>query len=294
MSQNNPRLGILLMILTTFVFAMQDGISRHLAESYNVLMVVMIRYWFFAAFVLVYASVRGNGIRNVARSKTPLLQILRGVILAAEISVTVLAYTYLGLIETHAIFAIFPLLVVALAGPMLGEKVGWRRWSAVAVASVGMMIILNPGAGVISFGAGIALFGALLFALYHILTRLVSRQDKSLTSFFWTGIAGCFVMSLVGPFFWEPMSKQDWMWMATLCVTGSLGHFLLIKTLETAEASVVQPFTYFQIVFVSGIGVTVFGEQLHLNVVSGALIIIAAGLFVTWRERQRQRKSSRV
>ena len=296
MSQNNPRLGIFLMILTTFVFAMQDGISRHLAENYNVLLVVMIRYWFFVVFVLAYASMQKGGIRRVARSGMPILQFLRGVLLAAEICVTVLAYVYLGLIETHAIFAIFPLIVVALAGPMLGESVGWRRWAAVGVGCIGMLIILKPDNASFSAGSLIALSGAFMFAVYQLLTRYVARVDHAMTSFFWTGVGGSVVMTLIGPFYWEPIAPADQLWMALLCVTGATGHFLLIKTLEVAEAAVVQPFTYFQIVFVSAIGLTVFGEKVGLNVVVGALIIIAAGLFVTWRERVRaaQRRSSRV
>ena len=123
MSDDSNRLGILLMCLTTFVFAMQDGISRFLADEYNVYLVVMIRYWFFAAFVLFLAQ-RQGGVRKVARTKFPVVQIFRGVLLAAEIIVTVLAFTLLGLTETHAIFVSYPLMIAALSGPVLGEKVG--------------------------------------------------------------------------------------------------------------------------------------------------------------------------
>jgi drug/metabolite transporter (DMT)-like permease len=144
---NNPRLGIMLMILTSFIFALQDGISRHLAENYNVMTVVMIRYWFFAAFVVALSAVRGGGIARVARTAQPVLQIFRGVLLAAEICVTVLAFVLLGLIETHAVFAVYPLLIAALSGPVLGEYVGWRRWTAIGVGLIGVLIILRPGCG---------------------------------------------------------------------------------------------------------------------------------------------------
>jgi drug/metabolite transporter (DMT)-like permease len=126
--KNDPKLGITLMILTSLVFALQDGISRHLAETYNVLTVVMIRYWFFAAFVVTLSASRGGGIARVVRTGQPKLQIFRGVLLVAEICATVLAFVLLGLIETHAIFAIYPLLIAALSGPLLGESVGWRRY----------------------------------------------------------------------------------------------------------------------------------------------------------------------
>ncbi len=287
MSQNNPRLGIALMIATTFVFAMQDGISRHLADTYNVMMIVMIRYWFFAAFVTVYLSRQNGGLKANIQTTQPVLQILRGFILAGEICVAVLAFIYLGLVETHAIFAVYPLMVAALAGPVLGESVGWRRWAAIFVGFLGMLIILQPGARVFSPASLIAVLSALMFAVYGLLTRYVARKDKAMTSFFWTGISGCILMTAIGAWFWEPMSSGDMIWMAVLSVTGALGHFLLIKCLEVAEASTVQPFAYFQLVFVSFIGVFVFNEQVQWNVALGAAIIVGAGLFAIWRERVR-------
>jgi drug/metabolite transporter (DMT)-like permease len=290
MSQgNNVPLGIGLMIATTMVFAVQDGISGHLASEYNVLMVVMIRYWFFAAFVIVLAGRHAGGVRAAARTAQPLLQIGRGVLLACEICVMVLAFTVLGLIESHAVFVAYPLLIAALSGPILGETVGWRRWAAIGVGFVGVLIILQPGVGVFDPAAVIPLIAALGFALYGLLTRYVARQDSAATSFFWTGVSGAVVMTAAGVWFWEPMTRGDWVWMAALCVTGASGHWLLIKCYEAAEASAVQPFAYFQIFFVSIIGITLFGEEIRTNVALGAGLIVAAGLFTFWRERQRAR-----
>jgi len=294
MTQNNTRLGIMLMIATTFVFAMQDGISRHLAGNYSVLMVVMIRYWFFSAFVITYAARQKGGLRNSIRTEQLFLQILRGCLLAGEICVAVLAFVYLGLVETHAIFAAYPLMVAALAGPVLGEAVGWRRWAAILVGFIGMLIILQPGGRVFSPASLIAVTSALMFAVYGLLTRYVARKDPAMTSFFWTGVSGGVMMTAIGIWFWEPMTGPDALWMAVLCVTGALGHFLLIKCLEVAEASSVQPFAYFQLVFVSFIGVLVFDEKIERNVAIGAGIIVAAGLFTFWRERQRARRAARA
>ncbi|MEL7414652.1 MAG: DMT family transporter, partial [Pseudomonadota bacterium] len=140
MQQSDPRRGIALMLATTLVFAAQDGISRHLAAEYNVIVVVMLRYWFFAAFVLAVSSRRPGGIGAVARTEQPALQIFRGVLLVAEICVMVLAFTLLGLVESHAIFAAYPLLIAALSGPILGERVGWRRWAAVIVGFAGVLL----------------------------------------------------------------------------------------------------------------------------------------------------------
>ena len=277
------------MMVTTVVFAAQDGISKHLAQEYNVLMVVMIRYWFFAAFVLTVAKRRAGGLRQAAATAQPLLQIFRGSLLAIEICVTVAAFALLGLIESHAIFACYPLLIAALSGPILGEAVGWRRWVAIGAGFVGVLIILNPTASIFSPLAIIPFFSAVIFALYGLLTRYVSRQDSAETSFFWTGITGVVLMSAIGIWMWEPMSSRDWLWMALLCVTGALGHGLLIKCYEVAEASAVQPFAYLQLVFVSVIGVAFFNEVIALNVAIGAGIVLSAGLFTFWRERLKNR-----
>ena len=285
--QNNPRLGILLMIATTFVFAVQDGISRHLAENYNVIMIVMIRYWFFAAFVITIATRQSGSIRAAAATKQPILQITRGTLLALEICVMVSAFVLLGLVESHAIFACYPLLIAALSGPVLGEKVGWRRWVAIGIGFVGVLVILQPGYTVFAPAAVVPLASALMFALYGLLTRYAARKDTTATSFFWTGTSGAVVMTVAGVWFWEPMSAADWRWMAALCITGAGGHWLLIKTYEVAEASEVQPFAYLQLVFASAIGLLLLGETLRPNVSVGAAIVVAAGLFTLWRSRQK-------
>jgi len=282
---NNARSGIALMIAATVVFAMQDGVSRHLAGTYNTYMVVMVRYWFFAAFVITIAARAKGGIRATARTTQAPLQIFRGFLLAVEICVAVYSFTLLGLIKSQAIFISYPLLVAALSGPVLGEDVGWRRWVAIGIGFVGVLVILQPGVGVFDPAAIIPLIAALMFALYGLLTRYAARKDTTATSFFWTGIIGAFVMTAIGIWFWEPMSFPDWGWMSLLCVTGVLGHWLLIKCYEVAEASAVQPFAYFHLVWAAIIGLTLFGENIRANVAIGAAIVISAGLFTLWRER---------
>ncbi len=287
MTDQNTRLGILLMIGTTFVFAMQDGLSRHLAGAYNVQMVVMVRYWFFAAFVIFVGARKAGGIRAAAATKQPVLQAFRGLLLAFEICVMIAAFILLGLVESHAVFACYPLIIAALSGPVLGERVGWRRWVAIGIGFIGVLVILNPGHTVFSPAALVPLLAASMFALYGLLTRYVARQDTSATSFFWTGTMGAVAVTCIGVWYWEPMSGQDWALMAVLCVTGALGHYMLIRCYEVAEASAVQPFAYLQLVFASALGLTVFGETLRPNVAIGAAIVIGAGLFTLLRERRR-------
>ena len=285
---NNIPLGITLMVLTTFVFAVQDGLSRHLASEYNVLMVVMIRYWFFAAFVIAIAKRNAGGLRAAAKTSQPVLQTIRGLLLAAEICVMIAAFTILGLVESHAVFTCYPLLVAALSGPILGESVGWRRWLAIGVGFIGVLIILQPGMNVFAPAAVIPLVAAAMFAVYGLLTRYVGRKDKTATSFFWTGVTGSVAMTAAGIWFWEPMIPSDWIYMGLLCITGVTGHWLLIRCYEVAAASAVQPFAYLQLVFASIIGISIFGEDVRTNVAIGAMLIVAAGLFTFWRERQQR------
>jgi drug/metabolite transporter (DMT)-like permease len=217
------------------------------------------------------------------------VQILRGVLLSAQICTMVLGFTILGLVESHAVFTCYPLLVAALSGPILGEKVGWRRWAAIGVGFVGVLVILQPGLRVVDPAAAIPLAGAAMFAVYGLLTRYVARRDTTATSFFWTGVTGAAVMTAVGIWFWEPMTPGNWLLMGTLCITGVTGHWLLIRCYEVAEASAVQPFAYTQLIFTVIIGLSVFNEVLRPSVVLGAGMIVAAGLFTLWRERLQRR-----
>ena len=285
MTEQNTRLGIWLMVATTLVFAMQDGLSRHLAGEYNTMMVVMVRFWFFAAFVTAMAARAPGGLRAAVRTRFPVIQVLRGVLLAAEICVMVLGFVHLGLVNAHAVFTCYPLLIAALSGPVLGERVGWRRWTAIGAGFVGVLVILQPGVTVFSPWALAPLIAATMFALYGLLTRYVARGDSPAVSFFWTGVAGGMFMTLAGIWFWEPMTPGDWALMALLCCSGAFGHWLLIRAYDVAEASAVQPFAYLQLVFASLIGLTVFGETLKTNVAVGAGIVVVAGLFTLWRAR---------
>ncbi|MGO4907489.1 DMT family transporter [Pseudorhodobacter sp. W20_MBD10_FR17] len=286
MKAQNTQLGIILMVAVTFVFAMQDGISRHLAGAYNVMMVVMIRYWFFAAFAIWLGWRKAGSLRAAGATHHPILQPLRGVLLAVQINVLVLGFVKIGLVGNHAIFASYPLMIAALSGPILGESVGWRRWVAIGIGFVGVLIILQPGFAVFSPYALLPIVGAVMFATYGLLTRYVGRKDRAVVSFFWVGTVGAAITTIAGVAWWEPMIASDWAWMLLLCVTGIVGHYMLISAYEVAEASAIQPFAYLQLVFASILGMTVFQEVLELHVAIGAGVVVLAGLFTLWRARQ--------
>ena len=282
--QNNVLLGIGLMVVTTFMFSTMDGVSRYLAENNNVFTLVTMRYWFIAIVIAITCLFVKDSFQKVLYTKQPFIQFSRGLILSLNNCLVVYTFTLLGLVETHAIIACYPLIVAGLSVPFLGEKFGWRRWTAIFVGFVGVIIILRPTTNVISEGAIYALVGAIMFAVYLILTRYVSRLDKAITSFFWAGIGGSVTMTIISFFIWENILKEDLLWLLIMCLLSASSHFMMVKTLQVAEASVIQPFSYLQLVFGSIIGVTIFSESIDLMIVVGVTIVIGAGLFTAWRE----------
>ena len=257
--------GIWIMVITMFIFAMQDGLSRHLAGEYNIYMVMMIRYWFFAGFVIMWSMRSAGGLRRAMASAQPKLQFFRGALLSLEVVVMVIGFVKLGLVESHAMFAVYPLLITALSGPVLGEKIGWKRWGSVAVGFVGVLIILKPDGGVFSPAAAYPLVAAVMFALYGLLNRYVARKDPASVTFFYTGISGAVVMTALGIWGLEPMTLRDSGFMLLLCFTAMTGHYLLIRAYEIAEASAIQPFSYFQLAFASALGVVAFGDVVRFT-----------------------------
>ena len=282
--QNNVLFGITLMVITTFMFSSMDGVSRYLAEKNNVFTLVTMRYWFIAFVMMVTCLFIKNRISDILNTKQPYIQFSRGVILSLNNCLVVYTFTLLGLVETHAIIACYPLIVAGLSVPFLGERFGWRRWMAIFTGFIGVIIILRPNTNVITEGSIFAIVGAIMFAVYLILTRYVSRSDTAITSFFWTGIGGTVTMSIISLFIWDDILKEDYLWLLLMCVLSAGSHFMMVKTLQVAEASVVQPFSYLQLVFGSIIGVTIFSESIDLMIILGALVVIGSGLFTTWRE----------
>ena len=279
----NNRKGILLMIAAIAAFAVQDALSRLLAGRYNTLMVVMVRYWFFAAFVMFLALRRPEGLLAAIRTRRPVAQALRAVLLVVEICVMVYAYTLIGLINAHAVFAVCPLIVLAMSGPILGERLSWQRWATVGVGLIGVLIILRPGQGVFSWPALLPLITALFFAAYSVLTRLTARDEPFFASFFWPAFLGALMMTALGLPQWQAIQPVDAPIFATYACISILSNWLLQKTYQVAEASAVQPFAYLHFVFIAILGLLFFGEDLALPVMIGAAIIIAAGIYSLWQ-----------
>ncbi|OCP20807.1 MULTISPECIES: DMT family transporter [unclassified Ensifer] len=277
--------GYIYALLAIVIFAIQDGISKHLGSIYPPVFVAMIRYWAFALFAVALAARASGGLKVTATTRRPLLQVLRGLLLPLQIVMVITSFTLVGLAHSQAILAATPLFVALLSMPLLGERVGWRRWLAISVGLAGVLLILKPAEGLFEMAFLLPLAAALVFALYVIVTRLVSRDDPAMTSFFYTGVVGALAISLVGPFFWTTLSPPDWGWMLLLCITGTSSHYFLIRAYDVLDAVAVQPLTYLQLVFASAMGVSIFGETLTTNMIAGSVLVVAAGIFTVWRER---------
>lgn len=284
MQLSNNKMGIVLMISAILCYSCMDGIIRYLSQHYNVITLGMFRYWFFALFIIIFHSRKGKSLKIVSKSKIQFLQILRSVILTVELCFAHYCFYKIGLIQTASIFAVGPLIVTALSVFILKEVVGWRRWTAITVGFIGILIILRPGINVFDPFSFIALGCAFLYAVYQVLTRLVSRYDNNDTTLFYTGIVGVIILSSIGPFFYKEVQAIDWLWIFIISILGLSAHFCIIKSLQLAEASMLQPFSYLHLVFVSIIGILVFNEILETPVLVGSIIVVSAGLYTFWRE----------
>ena len=289
---DNTVKGIIALVVATLFFAGQDAITKHLTDSLPVAQIICVRFFFFSLFALVYAS-RTVGIREALQSKMPIQQVLRGLLIVGEISLFTWCLHYMGLAEMHAIFACFPLLITALSVPMLGEQVGWRRWLAVGFGFIGTLIIIQPGSGSFSLYAMIALLCALMFAIYNILTRKVSRVDHFETSLIFFGVVGFIASVLVAPFYWQTVSSDQIFWLGTISITSIIGHLLLIKSLQLAPAVILQPFNYFVLVWAIIIGFFVYQEVLETSALIGAGLVALSGIYIARREYTVSRESSR-
>ncbi|MDH1011093.1 DMT family transporter [Pseudomonas nicosulfuronedens] len=275
---NNPRLGIALCLLSMLIFACQDGITKVLVRHLPVAELVMVRYWVFVLFALVVCRSQG-GVRAASRSASPWRQVVRSLLGVGEIAVFGLALRYLGLAETHALYAVFPLMTLGLARVFLGERMVGRQWLAAAVGFGGTLLILRPGMGVFEPAALIPLAAALTFAFFNILSRRISQTDSFATTTLYMALVGAVAATSAGLPAWVTPTPHEAMLMSIVAVSGVIAQLLLIQALKYAQASTLQPFNYSLLAFATLIGLIVFGETPTLWTIIGALLILLAGLY---------------
>lgn len=281
------RIGIVLMLCGTALFGCGESVVKLLTRHYDTMQIVWGRYVFHAiVFLAIFAR---TGIVAQMRTARPWLQLSRSAILLTGTLLFFGALRYLALADAVAINFFAPLLVTAFSIPMLKEQVGIRRWIAILVGFAGVMTIVRPGLGVMHWAAILPLGTAVCYALYQVLTRMAGRTDHARTSLFWSAAVGTVVMSLIVPFGWTTPDALGWAMMAaTGCLFG-LGHYLLIKGLERAPASVLSPFIYSQLIWATTLGFLVFGDFPDGFSILGALIVTGSGLYVWHRETRRTR-----
>lgn len=277
--------GIGLMMLAMFLMASMDASAKWLVEDYPIPQILLVRFLVFLVFALALA--RRRGFATTLRSRKPGLQLLRTLVMLAEIWVFVWAFSLLPLANVHAIAAVSPLIAMALAVPILGERVGWHRWAAVGAGLIGVLIIVRPGIGATDWAMAVPLLAAFLWALLQILIRKVGLSDPIETTGLWTAGIAALVMVLIAPFVWIAPTSQAWGLLLLTGLLGTMGHMTLFKALELAPASAVQPFSYMMMVWATVLGLAVFGAFPDAWTIAGAAVIAASGLYAFARERRR-------
>jgi drug/metabolite transporter (DMT)-like permease len=273
-----PQLGILLCLLSMLIFAAQDGITKVLVRDLPIMQLVMVRYWVFLLFAIAYCTYRG-GVRNASRSRHPFLQIIRALLGVGDIVLFGIGLRYLGLAEMHALYAVFPLMTLGLAGLFLKEYIGLRRWLAAGVGFLGTVVILRPGTGVFELAALIPLISALGFAFFGVLTRRISQDDSFATNMLYMGVIGAIAVTVLGLPLWVTPTGTEWVLLGILSMTGVVAQLLLLQALRYATASTLQPFNYSLLLFATLIGLLVFGELPDNWTIIGACLVIAGGVY---------------
>jgi drug/metabolite transporter (DMT)-like permease len=277
--------GIALMCGAVACFAMLDTTAKYLNLYMSTLQVVWARYT--GAFLFPFIVSNPWTRPGLTRTKRPLLQLVRSMLLLASTLCNFAALRYLQLDEAIALIFSTPFFVAALSGPILGEWVHWRRWTAIAVGFVGVLVVTRPGAGSFHPAALLSLSAALCYALYSISTRILARTDSNETTLFYSNLVGFLALMPVVPFAWT--TPGDPLVIALMVATGaigSFGHYLLIAAHRLAPAAVLSPFIYIEIVLVTALGFLVFGDVPSRFTLTGAAIVVASGLYLIHRERK--------
>lgn len=285
--KDNVGRGIILVLVATMIFSTQDATSKFLVQSVSPFQMTMMRFWVFGAFALFLAWRKGS-VRQSLKTAHPWLQVTRGVLLVGDIWMFVLALRSVQLPEVQAISLVYPLLATLFSVPLLGEKVGVFRISAVVVGFIGALVIIRPGGVPLDCGVFFAAGSGALYALYVVLTRKVSATDSASTSMVYVGVVGLVMSSAVGAFFWQPLDLHSLLLIGYIMLTGVVAHGLMILALGMAPASTLQPFSYASLPWGILWSLVIFHYLIDPISLVGAVIIVGAGLVVMARERLRK------
>lgn len=292
---DRPR-AIALMIVAITLFSALDTSAKYLGAQYGlpVTQVAWSRFiGQFAALMLLVPLFGSLSLPALFRTGHLKLQLVRSVLMAATTVLNFMALQYLRLDQTITIVFLAPLVVALLAGPILGEWVGWRRLVAIAVGFSGVVVAMNPVEGGLNIGVVYSLAAMLAYALFMLLTRYMAAFDPPMVTLFYSMFVGTFLGAPLAYATWmPPPDLQAWIMLATLGVFGGLGHWLFLHAYRLAPASAVAPFLYFQLISMISFGYLVFGDVPDLQTLAGAAIIVCSGIYLFHREKKMAAHSS--
>jgi drug/metabolite transporter (DMT)-like permease len=270
------------MLAGIAMFSVNDALGKWLLVDYSVAELLLIRSA--AALVLLAPFIRNSGVVGFTTAPRPALQVARVVLSALEVAMFFWAVSYLPLADAVTFYLAGPIYVTALSVVLLGETVGWRRWTAILVGFVGVVLALRPSAASFTLPALIALGGSIFFAILMITTRML-RETSDTVLVSGQNVATLLFGAAFAPFGWVTPSFRDFMLLSLFGVLSMVALACVNRSLKLAPASVVVPYQYTMIIWAIMLGYAVFGDVPDLLTVAGAAIIIAAGLYIFWREQ---------
>ncbi len=283
---DRPFRGIALILTSTVFLGVSDVTAKYLSTTLPSIEIAWIRFLVFA-LVMVPAMLPGSPLYAL-RSERPGLQAMRGIALLSSSLFFISGLRFLPIAEASATTFVAPLFVTALSIFFLGESVGVRRWLATAVGLMGVVIILRPGSSAFHLAAFFPIVSALAWACTLIMTRMMSGREHVLTTMTYSSIVGVCILSVLVPFVWVAPSWHDILFGILIGVASTAGQWIVVLAFRYADASVLAPFSYTQLLWVSILGFAIFGEVPDIWTVTGAVFIVASGLYTAHRERLRR------
>jgi len=283
---DRPFKGIALILASTVFLGVSDVTAKYLSATLPSIEIAWIRFTVFA-IIMTPAMMPGSPLFALPTDRLR-LQLLRGLTVLASSLFFISGLRFLPIAEASATGFVAPLFVTALSIVFLGEKVGLRRWIATAVGLVGVLIILRPGFGAFHSAAIFPIVSALAWAGTLIMTRMMSGTERAVTVMAYSSIVGVCILTAMVPFVWVAPSWHDIMLGVFIGVASTAGQWIVVLAFRYADASVLAPFSYMQLLWVSVLGFVVFGELPDVWTVTGAAFIVASGLYTAHRERVRQ------
>lgn len=275
------------MVLTVFLFSIMNAGAKGLTTQYPIIEIVWARYLsqtFFSGIIFF------PYLKTIVKTQRLSLHLFRSTLLFGATIFMFAGFKYLTLISTITIFQIGPLIVVIFSVIFLKESVGIKRWISVIIGFCATLLILKPGSDMFILAGFFPVLAASCYAGYAVSTRHLGSEEDPRTNFLYTSLVGTIISSvLLVPFFIK-IDLSDIIFFLSLGVLGGLGHFSFVIALSKSEASLLAPFTYFDLIFATIIGIAFFSEYPDLYVFLGALIIMGAGIYTWHRENIEKHK----